>query len=241
MHISIRLFAGLAEAIGSQALRFEVDEHSITAGRLKELLSSSYPEAAGQISVSMVAVDREYAPEDTAITEASEVALIPPVSGGEPSPTEGASPENGLYILTEEPLHAEQILDKVLDKNHGASLVFVGTTREMTGEERTEVLFYEAYAPMALAKLEEIGLEVRERWQGSCAISHRIGSVAVKEASVIIAVSAPHRDACYEASRFAIEELKRMVPIWKKDIDLAGGTWKGADAKFSGLWPNPNC
>lgn len=237
MHISIRLFAGLAEVIGSQSLNFHVAEPTVTAERLKELLSASYPDAAGQISVSMIAVDREYAPEDTEITESSEVALIPPVSGGEPSAEELSSAD--WYAVTEQPLGAGDLLNKVLDKDHGASLVFVGTTREMTGQDKTEVLFYEAYTPMALAKFAEIGRSVKERWQAHCAISHRIGRVAVKEASVIIAVSAPHRDACYEASRFAIEELKRMVPIWKKDIDGTSGTWKGADEQFRDNWPMP--
>ncbi|QWU17817.1 molybdopterin synthase catalytic subunit [Paenibacillus sophorae] len=231
MQISIRLFAGLAEAIGSQILDFHVAEPQVTAGKLKELLSASYPEAAGQITVSMVAIDREYAPEDTVISNSSEVALIPPVSGGEPSPDEGST-QNGLYTVTEQPLRTEDILDKVLDKDHGASLVFVGTTREMTGDERTEALHYEAYVPMALSKFEEIGREVMERWQARCAISHRIGHVGLKEASVIIAVSTPHRDTCYEASRFAIEELKRMVPIWKKDIGASSEKWKGADKAY---------
>lgn len=82
MHITIRLFAGLAEVIGSSTLSFHVHDNSVTAGRLKELLSASYPDAAAQISVSLVAVDHEYAPDDTEISETSEVALIPPVSGG---------------------------------------------------------------------------------------------------------------------------------------------------------------
>ncbi|AIQ12156.1 molybdenum cofactor biosynthesis protein [Paenibacillus durus] len=236
MQISIRLFAGLAEAIGSQVLDFQVAEPQVTAGKLKELLSASYPEAAGQISVSMVAIDREYAPEDTVISSSSEVALIPPVSGGEPSPDEGSA-QDVLYTVTEQPLCTEDILDKVLDKDHGASLVFVGTTREMTGDERTEALHYEAYIPMALSKFEEIGREVMERWQGRCAISHRIGHVGLKEASVVIAVSTAHRDACYEASRFAIEELKRMVPIWKKDIGASSEEWKGADKAYRDNWP----
>ncbi|NJJ40182.1 molybdenum cofactor biosynthesis protein [Paenibacillus apii] len=238
MQLSIRLFAGLAEVIGSQTLNFHVAEPPVTAGRLKELLSASYPEAAGQIAVSMVAVDREYAPEDTVIPESSEVALIPPVSGGEPSPEENST-QDGLYTVTEQPLRTEDILAKVLDRNHGASLVFVGTTREITGSEHTSALYYEAYIPMALSKFEEIGREVGERWQARCAISHRIGHVGVQEASVVIAVSSPHRAACYEASRFAIEELKRMVPIWKKDIGESSQSWKGADPASRDNWPAP--
>lgn len=103
----------------------------------------------------------------------------------------------------------------------------------MTGEQRTTALHYDAYIPMALSKLEEIGKEVKNRWNANCAISHRIGLVGLKEASVIIAVSTPHRDTCYEASRFAIERLKQTVPVWKKDINESGQHWVNSDQKAS--------
>lgn len=228
MQITIRLFAGLAEAIGSSAISFPIDETSVTAGELKALLSASYPAAASQIQVSMVAVDREYAPEDTVITAQSEVALIPPVSGGEPASRDAESAD-GRFRITESPLNGEAMLDKVLGADHGASLLFVGTTREMTAGVRTSALHYEAYIPMALDKLQKIGENVSRQWDARCAIAHRIGLVGLTEASVIIAVSAAHRDVCYEASRYAIEELKKSVPIWKKDIGESGETWLGAD------------
>lgn len=230
MHITIRLFAGLAEVIGSSSLTFHATENPLTAGKLKELLSTSYPDAASQIRSSLIAIDREYAPENSIITESAEVALIPPVSGGEDGSFYESTPD-GLYSITDRPLDAEMLMDAVLDANHGASLLFVGTTREMTGEQRTTALHYEAYIPMALNKLKEIGDEVQERWNARCAISHRIGLVGLKEASVMIAVSTPHRDSCYEASRLAIERLKQMVPIWKKDIHEAGQHWVGSDQK----------
>ncbi|WP_419886209.1 molybdenum cofactor biosynthesis protein [Paenibacillus sp. B-A-8] len=230
MHITIRLFAGLAETIGSSSLSFQTTEIPLTAGKLKELLSVSYPAAASQIEASLIAIDREYAPDDSIITASSEVALIPPVSGGE-NGTIYETTTDGLYIITDQPLNAEKLLDAVLDVNHGASLLFIGTTREMTGEQRTTALHYDAYIPMALSKLEEIGIEVKNRWNANCAISHRIGLVGLKEASVIIAVSTPHRDTCYEASRFAIERLKQTVPVWKKDINESGQHWVDSDQK----------
>ncbi|WP_150267309.1 molybdenum cofactor biosynthesis protein [Paenibacillus tepidiphilus] len=234
MHINIRLFAGLAEVIGTSSLSFHMHNEEATADQLKEQLSAAYPDAAAQIQVSMVAINREYAPGDTRITGDAEVALIPPVSGGESVPDCGETPD-GLFSVNDQPLDAEALLDKVLDQNHGASLVFVGTTREMTGEQRTTALYYEAYLPMALGKMQQIGHEVRERWNAHCAIAHRIGLVGLKEASVIIAVSAAHRDVCYEASRYAIEQLKATVPVWKKDLGESGEQWVGADpaaAKF---------
>ena len=228
MQVTLRLFAGLAEVIGSASLSFHVHESTVTAGKLKELLSASYPDAAQQIRVSLIAVDREYAPDDTLITPSSEVALIPPVSGGEPASVTEATADN-LFSITDQALDTGALLEKVLDANHGASLLFVGTTREMTGDQRTTALHYEAYTPMALSKLQQIGAEVQKRWNASCAIAHRIGLVGPKEASVVIAVSAAHRDTCYEASRFAIEELKATVPVWKKDLSESGGQWIGKD------------
>ncbi|MDF9841826.1 MULTISPECIES: molybdenum cofactor biosynthesis protein MoaE [unclassified Paenibacillus] len=230
MQINIRLFAGLAELFSASTLKFQAPEAPLTAGGLKALLAAAYPEAAQQIHSSLVAIDHEYAPDDTPVTEDSEVALIPPVSGGEPADPDGETAD-GLFIITGQPLNAEVLLDKVLDQNHGASLVFVGTTREMTGEQRTTALHYEAYTPMALAKLQEIGNDVRSRWNANCAIAHRTGLVGLKEASVIIAVSAAHRDICYEASRYAIERLKADVPVWKKDINESGEAWLGSDPK----------
>ncbi|AIQ46182.1 molybdopterin converting factor [Paenibacillus sp. FSL R7-0273] len=230
MEITIRLFAGLAEMFSASALKFEVPEAPLTAGGLKTLLAASYPEAAQQIHTSLVAVNHEYAPDDSSISPDAEIALIPPVSGGEPEQT-GGETADGLFSITGQPLNAEVLLDKVLDQNHGASLVFVGTTREMTGDQRTTALHYEAYTPMALGKLQEIGREVKSRWNANCAIAHRTGLVGLKEASVIIAVSAAHRDICYEASRYAIEQLKASVPVWKKDINDSGEAWLGSDPK----------
>lgn len=136
--------------------------------------------------------------------------------------------DDDRYTITEKPLCIESITQKVITANHGATLTFIGTTREMTGEQRTLHLEYEAYTPMALTKLRQIGSEVEQQWPGTlCAISHRIGTVEITESSVVIAVSSPHRAHCYESSRYAIERLKQIVPIWKKEIWDDGTEWKG--------------
>ena len=230
MQLNIRLFAGLAEALDESLLAFQVPALPISAKELKEQLAAAYPAAASLLAVSFVAVNQEYAAEDQLITEHDEVAIIPPVSGGDGSEPGGstASSSDSLYIITEQPLSVDEVTAKVIDANHGATLTFVGTTREMTGYQQTVHLEYEAYVPMALKQLQLIGQEIDERWPGSkTAISHRIGKVDIKEISVIIAVSAPHRESCYEASRYAIEKLKQSVPIWKKEIWADGAEWKG--------------
>lgn len=143
---------------------------------------------------------------------------------------------DALYEITEAPIDVERVSAKVIAPEQGATLAFIGTTREWTHGKRTVLLEYEAYAPMAVKAMARIGEEIAERWPGTrCAITHRIGPVPVAEASVVIAVSAPHRDMCYEASRHAIERLKVIVPIWKKEVWEDGTEWKGAQ---TGPW-NP--
>lgn len=218
MKLNVLLFAGLADLLGARTLEIVTETDSWTVADLKEELVRRYPHASQALSNAYVAVNQEYAEGTDAIREGDEIALIPPVSGGEPEWTE----------LTREPISPDHVTAKVLHPNHGASLVFVGTTREWTHGKRTVMLDYEAYEPMAIRTMNQIVGEIAERWPGAlCAITHRLGTVDVGEISVVIAVSAPHRDAVYEASRYAIERLKQIVPIWKKERWEDGSEWKG--------------
>lgn len=232
MRITIRVFAGLAEKMGGSSITLETDREQLTAGELKALLSDRYPEAAGTISISFVAKNQAYAKPEEPIGEQDELALIPPVSGGAPAAqaldASAARQTAPLFELTYDPLHPESVSAKVAHSDNGAALTFIGTTREHTLGQRTLSLEYEAYRPMALATLRQIGDEIVSRWEGArCAITHRLGHVAVGEASVVIAVSTPRRSDCYEASRYAIERLKQIVPIWKKEKWESGSEWKG--------------
>jgi molybdopterin synthase catalytic subunit len=140
------------------------------------------------------------------------------------------------FEISDQVIDVAAVSSKVIVPAHGATLVFVGTTREWTNGQRTIHLEYEAYIPMAVKSLQQIGEEIATQWPGTdCAITHRIGHVPLGEASVVIAVSAPHRDVTYEASRYAIERLKVIVPIWKREVWENGAEWKGAQ---SGTW-NP--
>lgn len=234
MIYTIRLFAGLIDLLGKPIVTLEHSSGTMTAGELKKALAIQYPAAAGVIDSCFVARNRAYAAPEEIVTAEDEIALIPPVSGGQPN--EATSGDEAVatiatvqrYQLTYEPLQIEAIASAVQDPNHGAALVFVGTTRELTAGQRTVRLEYEAYEPMALTTLEQIGDEIADRWPGAkCAISHRLGLVEIGEASVVIAVSLPHRAETYEASRYAIERLKQIVPIWKKEIWEDGSEWKG--------------
>ncbi|MCA0755009.1 molybdenum cofactor biosynthesis protein MoaE [Paenibacillus sp. N4] len=226
---SIKLFAGLPERLGVPVLELTSQSDELSAAELKAIICAEYPEQTALIQISFIARNHAYAAEDTLLSVNDELALLPPVSGGEdhPGPSCGSGAAD-LYVVTPDPISADDVLAKVIVPEHGASIAFVGTTREWTHGQRTVLLEYEAYAPMAVATMRQIGEEIAGRWNGAlCAISHRIGAVGLAETSVVIAVSAPHRDSCYEASRYAIERLKQIVPIWKKEIWEDGSEWKG--------------
>jgi molybdopterin converting factor subunit 1 len=236
MKLRIQLFAGLVDLLGTAALEVHLEQESITAGELKELLMSQFPNASQTLSSCFFALNQAYAGDEANLTPTDEIALIPPVSGGQGDA--GLLPllEDELYILTDEPIDVTEVTAKVITPNHGASLAFVGTTREFTYGQRTVLLEYEAYRPMALKTMVQIGQEIDGKWAGTlCAISHRLGRVGIAETSVVIAISSPHRAICYEASRYAIERLKQIVPIWKKEIWEDGSEWKGSQ---TGPW-NP--
>jgi molybdopterin converting factor subunit 1 len=219
MKLEIQLFAGLVDLLGTPLLTLHIEAESITVRELKAHLTEKFPAAMNALESSFFAKNQAYAGDDAALTEKDEIALIPPVSGGQSNPK---------YVITYDSIIAEEVSAKVNHPNHGASLAFIGTTREFTFGQKTVLLEYEAYIPMAVKTMEQIGAELEERWPGAlCAITHRLGKVGIGETSVVIAVSAPHRNDCYEASRYAIERLKQIVPIWKKEIWEDGAEWKG--------------
>lgn len=226
---TISLFAGLAERFGRRTLQEEWEESELAAGQVKKRLADLYPEQADLIAVSFMARNQAYARDEDLVACGDELALLPPVSGGDGNDgTAQALAETKRYAVVEHPIDVNAVAGQAAHPDHGALIAFVGTTREWTGGKRTVTLEYEAYVPMAEASMREIGEEIARRWPGTAvAITHRIGPVGIGEISVVIAVSSPHRAEAYEASRYAIERLKRTVPIWKKEVYEDGSEWKG--------------
>jgi molybdopterin synthase catalytic subunit len=132
-----------------------------------------------------------------------------------------------MIRLTREPIDYHALTEAVRSPHCGAVCLFLGTVRDLTGDQVTEFLDYDAYPPMAEKKLAEIEAEVRRRWPvGDVALVHRLGRLAVGEVSVAVAVSCPHRAQAFDAGRFAIDALKELVPIWKKENAPDGtGEW----------------
>lgn len=133
-----------------------------------------------------------------------------------------------LFEITTEPIVIGDVIQKVVHPHAGAINTFTGTVRELTRGKRTLYLTYEAYTPMALKQFQLIGKEVTMKWENArIAISHRIGELHISDVAVCIAVSTPHRAASYAASRHAIERIKQIVPIWKKEHGADGEVWIG--------------
>lgn len=209
MVVRIRLFAMLRERAGASELSLELPEGALVRDALAELES-----LAGGLPLVM-AINREYASEDAPLAAGDELALIPPVSGG-------STPARPPHVaLRDEPLSLDALVARVRDPRAGAIVTFHGVTREVPSLE------YEAYAEMALEQMRAIVAAAIER-HGLCAAAaeHRIGSVPLSEASVLVAVSAPHRPEAFEGGREIIDRLKELAPIWKREVDEAGGaTW----------------
>jgi MoaE-MoaD fusion protein len=198
MQVRVRLFAGLRERAGADEVSLELPEGAL----VRDALASMRELTAGVPVV--MAVNQEYAAEDDRLSAGDELALIPPVSGG----SVGVS----RVRVTKEPLSLDPLLEHVRDPRAGAVVTFQGVTREVPE------LDYEAYLEMAQRKIEEIVLAAVQR-HGLCAAAaeHRVGVVPLSEPSVVIAVSAPHRDAAFAGGREIIDQIKAQAPIWKRE------------------------
>jgi MoaE-MoaD fusion protein len=204
MKVSVRLFAGLRQRAGGSHVEVELPE----GARVTDLLAAmgSTPVGALAPGQCVVAINREYAPASATVREDDEVALIPPVSGG------AAGAVRGVRV-TAEPLDVAALSAAVRDPRAGAVVIFEGVTREVSE------LDYEAYAEMAAEKLRAIG-EEEATHHGLCAVAleHRVGTVPLGEASVVVAASAPHRGEAFAGARALIDRVKAEAPIWKVEV-----------------------
>lgn len=133
-----------------------------------------------------------------------------------------------LYEVITNPINVQKVIDKVVRREAGAVTTFIGTVREITKGKRTLYLEYHVYLSMAVKTLEKIGTEIKEKWpEAKTAITHRIGKLDISDIAVVIAVSTPHRKDAYDANEYAIERIKQIVPIWKKEHWEDGDMWIG--------------
>jgi molybdopterin converting factor subunit 1 len=219
--LTLKLFATLRERARASELQREFPEGA-TVAEIWSHLVREFPALSGHHDSVGFAVNQEYVEGDYSPRDNDEVAFIPPVSGGAESPWVGA------ITITREPIDVAALEREVADPAAGAIVTFTGTTRRENSGRKVIRLEYEAYEPMALSEMRKLGREAGERSKiVRIAIRHRVGTVDIGETSVAIAVSAAHRAEAFEACRFAIDRLKEIVPIWKKEYFEGGEVWIG--------------
>jgi MoaE-MoaD fusion protein len=221
--VSLRFFAIVRERIGTGEQTVELPDGSRVAD-VVGWVQREYADLAPLFRTSMVMRNQEYVDGDEALADGDEIAFIPPVSGGT---------GDDHYRATAEVLDIEAVAARVARNDAGAVVTFVGTVRDNARGRSVLWLDYEAYPEAAEKMLARIGDEMRERWPVlAVAIEHRTGKLFPGEASVVIAVSSAHRDAVFAAAAYAIERIKQIVPIWKKEAYGDGEVWIGSEAAY---------
>jgi MoaE-MoaD fusion protein len=232
--IRVRLlyFGAAREEVGRVEEQLEVSAPANAASVLAEVLDA-HPALRRFGRSLLVAVNEEYAGAQARVRAGDEVAIFPPVSGGagEAGSIEAHEPDAGawedFFELTTDPINVGAVARRIVPPRCGATVTLDGYVRRFTrGRNETLYLIYEAYAPMALGEMRRLGVQAHEKFEiAHIGIVHRTGRLEVGETSVVISVSAPHRRAAFEACEWAIRELKRTVPIWKKEFFAGGEVW----------------
>ena len=235
--VRVLFFGGARDAAGHDEIDVSLNSPANTESARSQILSQ-YPELQRFGNSLLLAVNQEYAQPETAIHDGDELALFPPVSGGSEMAQTSvcASESRDFFELTTDRIDVGATARRVVLPQCGATVTLDGYAREWTRGRRTLYLVYEAYAPMALSELRRLGDQVHEKFEiAHVGIVHRTGRLEIGETSVVITVSAPHRRAAFEACEWTIRELKRTVPIWKKEVFEDGEIWVEGEAITSCL------
>jgi molybdopterin synthase catalytic subunit len=224
MRVSVLLFATLKERAGTGAAALALPGASATVDDVRAALGVRFPALVPNLPTAVCAVNQEFAFGGEAVRDGDEVAFFPPVSGG--------AGYADICRLADSALDLDALLEEIKTADTGAVCVFGGVVRGQTrrGDHAgdTTRLEYEAYAPMALAKMRQVAREIRERWplvQG-IAIVQRVGRLEVGDNTIVIACASGHRDeGCFEGARYGIDRLKEIVPVWKQEIRPDGSAW----------------
>ena len=226
-HIKVHiLFFGAArDAVGAEEIDIELNAPATPATAREEILAA-YPELRPFGKSLLFAVNQEYAEPGREIRNGDELAIFPPVSGGSAGILLASTSQNDFFELTADPIDIGALARRVVLPECGATVTLDGYAREWTKGRRTRYLVYQAYTPMALSELKKLGAQAHEKFDiAYIGIVHRTGRLEIGETSVVISVGAPHRRAAFEACEWAIRELKRTVPIWKKEVFEDGQVW----------------
>jgi molybdopterin synthase catalytic subunit/molybdopterin converting factor small subunit len=240
MRVPVQCFGRLRELLAPE-VAVELTPPARVAD-LWRVLRERYPALAAYEGSIAIAVNECFASPETPLAEADRVALLPPVSGGagdeasdetdakDPAPSEAAEPALPLVTaharLQREPIDSAALLAAIKAPEDGAVCLFDGIVRNHSRNRRTLYLEYDAYAAMAAAQMEQLAAAALANFAiREAKIVHRIGRLEIGETSVLIAVASAHRAAAFEACRWLIDNLKKTVPIWKKEFFADGAVW----------------
>jgi molybdopterin synthase catalytic subunit len=230
MRVRVLFFGQLKEIVGTAEESAELSEGARVAD-LFERYGRRFPRFAEFRESIAASINQEYADARATLANGDEVAFLPPVSGGSGHQESGEiANDDGqggdLFRLTRDPIDVRAISEALKAPEDGALVVFDGFVRDNFKGQKTLYLEYEAYEKMAWTKIRELGAEMHQKFAiQRVAIVHRLGRLEIGETSVLIAVSSAHRAAAFDACRFAIDTLKRTVPIWKKEFFVGGAVW----------------
>jgi molybdopterin converting factor subunit 1 len=224
VRVRLLLFGAARDEAETDAVELELTAPA-TAASARRLIFERYPTLSSRFGNSLLlAINHEYAAADRAINDGDELAVFPPVSGG--ADEANSTGVADFYVLTFEPIDVGAVARRVVRNECGATVTLDGYVREWTKGRRSLYLEYEGYPPMALKEMERVGQQAHEQFDISyIGIVHRLGRLEIGETSVVISVGAPHRRAAFAACEWAIKELKRTVPIWKKEFYEDGSMW----------------
>lgn len=232
--VRVLFFGAARDAVRRDQIEFELESPIDAAAARAELLAS-YPALRRFGNSLLFAVNQEYAENSREIREGDELAVFPPVSGGAASAgiLPASTSENDFFEITTDPIDVGAVARRVVLPECGATVTLDGYAREWTKGRRTLYLVYEAYRAMAISEMKCLAAEAHEKFDIThIGIVHRTGRVEIGETSVVISISAPHRRAAFEACEWAIRELKRTVPIWKKEVFEDGEVWVEGSSSF---------
>jgi molybdopterin synthase catalytic subunit/molybdopterin converting factor small subunit len=221
--ITALLFGQAREFVGASSLDLEVAEPA-TVESAFAILKAEHPKLAEMERSLLFAVNEAYASPSDPLADRDRLAILPPVSGGE---DEGRD----VIEITREPIDINGLRARLLSGESGVVVIFDGVARNNTKGRRTLYLEYEGYAEMALKTLAQICGEAHEKWPiNRVGIIHRLGRIEISESSVVIIVTSAHRRVAFEACHYAIDRLKKIVPIWKKEYFEDGAVWVEGEA-----------
>ena len=213
MKVRVKFFGILKADTGEDTLEMDIGETGETVSGILKEIGARFPQLKPRMDTLAFAVNHEFVDADYELSNGDELALLPPVSGGSGKGSR----------ITEAPLKLDDLIAETEDHPSGALIVFAGVVRNHNDGQAVDGMTYEADVPLAEKVLAEIESEALSKFSiHHCRIQHRIGSLKLGEKSVIIVVRSPHRAEAYEASRYAIEELKRRAPIWKQEHYVSG-------------------